>query len=486
MGQSTHSLIAGLRDARAVFCCPWYNEAMKMNKKVVVGLSGGVDSSVAALLLKLAGFDILGVYLKCYWTYVGCRSDEDRASAARVAAALNIPFEVWDFEKEYRQKVVEYFYSEYGKGRTPNPDIVCNREIKFGLFFQEAVKNRGFDFIATGHYAGTGIITQSAKEKGQGGTILPFNYQKSKNGDSSEAKVVLEPGYFELLNIKHENCHQFNTYYRGPVIFGGVAKNKDQSYFLYDIPQEAIDHSLYPLFLLTKTEVRAIASAHKLPTADRPDSQGICFIGEVSIEKFLKERVAEHPGEVVDKHGRVIGQHKGIEFYTIGQRHGFVIFNSQFSILNIHGPLYVIGKDVEKNRLVVGAGEECKADHFRVEMGRNDQFTISNFQTSTNVSVAKGQNLFVRIRHLGEMIPCEVREIGSDLGKDQSEFSTLLVKLAYPVFGVAPGQSAVFYRKFSIFNSQFSIEEAYEIVGGGVIADPLKAGSDQFSITKSQ
>lgn len=413
--------------------------------KVAVGLSGGVDSSLSAWLLKEAGFEVIGVYLRCYWTYEGCVSDQDRASAARMASFLNIPFEVWDFEKEYREKVVEYFYGEYEKGRTPNPDVVCNREIKFGLFFEEAIKKRGFNFIATGHYAGVGIEEKRVKSGETKRVIWPFGYQVEIDSDRELIKIIIRPEYFNLLKHKWAEEESFSKLYRGASIFRGVDEKKDQSYFLYDISQKAIDHSLYPLFNFKKEEVRRLAKVLNLPTANRPDSQGICFLGEVNVEKFLKERITEHAGEVLDTKGRIIGTHKGVEFYTIGQRHGFQI-KSQSS----NPPYYVVGKEVMKNRLVVGEGEECKVGHFRLELSR------SNAPCRLKRVVGREQ-LLVRIRHLGEMIPCRVRVAGGNYR----------VLLDYSVFGVAPGQSAVFYRQISTTKRQ--LPTVFEMLGGGVI-----------------
>lgn len=451
--------------------------------RIAVGLSGGVDSSVAALLLKEAGFSLLGVYLKCYWNFDGCRSDADRASAARVAGFLGIPFEVWDFEREYRMKVVGYFYREYKASRTPNPDIVCNREIKFGLFLKEAL-NRGFDFTATGHYAGCGLMAKTSKKKDRKGVDWPFIWQKNLDGDNLEIKLIRNQKFFDVLMRERENKEDLAGKFGNSIIFGGVDRSKDQSYFLYDIDKMAIGYSLYPLFGVAKSEVRRLALTYKLPTASRPDSRGICFIGEVNVQGFLKERIKEHLGEVVDSQGRVIGRHRGVEFYTVGQRRGFEVGRALVAARSLEesfqtgvswdapstfappqplAPLYVIGKDIEKNRLVVGAGEECK----------REAFTISKLKNQSSNLNLKSEKLFVRIRHLGELIPCEIQMLNA-------KCQMLNVKLAWPVFGVAPGQSAVFYRKRLVDSpvidrpltaGQFTKEklEVWEVVGGGVI-----------------
>ena len=348
--------------------------------KVVVGLSGGVDSSVAALLLKRAGFEVLGVYLKCYWTYVGCQSDQDRASAAKVASFLEIPFEVWDFEKEYRATVVEYFYDEYKKGRTPNPDVVCNREIKFGLFAKRIQEIENASYIATGHYARIGIRAQSSEFRAQSCEeewILPKFCQGDGIPDSDLIRPINVKEFVSLTYKKMDRKGDGAGISGKFVIMGGEDLKKDQSYFLYDIDSDVIEHTLFPLGNLTKKQVRSIAKEVGLPSADRPDSTGICFIGAVNVENFLKERIKEHEGEVVDINGDIIGRHKGIEFYTIGQRHGFqVVKSSKFPSAQAQGegkvqsgPWYVVGKDIQNNRLIVGMGEERKSSKFKVPFG---------------------------------------------------------------------------------------------------------------------
>ena len=258
---------------------------------VYVGMSGGVDSSLTAALLKERGFNVVGVYMK-NWTQdlpgMKCPWAEDLADAKRVAVQLGIDFKVFDFEKDYREKVVQYMIDEYSAGRTPNPDIMCNQEVKFKLFLEAALED-GADFIATGHYAGT------------------------KNG--------------ELLRAKDDN--------------------KDQTYFLYRVQGSALAKTMLPLGEFTKPEVRKMAEERGLFTARKKDSQGICFVGKIGIRDFLKQFIPEQkPGKIINREtGETLGWHDGAIFYTLGQRHG----------LNVGGglPFYVCGKNMETNEVFV-------------------------------------------------------------------------------------------------------------------------------------
>lgn len=335
-------------------------------KKVAVGLSGGVDSSVTAYLLKEQGYEVTGVHLMC-WDYKadGCSGEEDRADAVKVADHLGIPFKTLDFEKTYREKVISNFYSEYKAGRTPNPDVLCNKEIKFGLFLTWAME-QGFDYIATGHYA----------------------------------RISQDNGLYNLLK--------------------GIDLTKDQSYFLYLINQKQLSHTLFPIGDMLKEDVRTLAVQIGLHNANKPDSVGICFIGDIDIKEFLKKELPLNSGSVVNVKGEVIGQHDGVAFYTIGQRHGFKI--------NVYQglPLYVISKNIEKNELVVGFAKEGQVAKFNVKA-----------VSWINEDPGERFNADVRIRHLGELYPAEVVKSFNN--------GSYSVKLEVPVFGVAPGQSAVFY-----------------------------------------
>lgn len=266
----------------------------KKKAKVFVAMSGGVDSSVAAALLKRDGFDVVGVYMKC-WTandplYKGCTSMDDERAARLAASHLALPFYTWNFINEYRERVVKYLIDGYKKGVTPNPDIMCNKEIKFGLFFEKAMK-LGADFVATGHYA------------------------RVENG--------------KLLQ--------------------GVDKNKDQSYFLSFVKPQVLSKVLFPIGNYTKPQVRELAKKFGLPNAERKESQGVCFIGKLDFADFLKAHIVVKPGNIVDIAGVLLGTHQGLPLYTIGQRKDIGLSG---------GPWFVAKKDFAMNTLVVSKNEQ--------------------------------------------------------------------------------------------------------------------------------
>lgn len=338
-----------------------------MTKKVYVGMSGGVDSSVTAALLKEQGYAVTGVYMK-NWSQdlpgMKCPWKEDYQDAKRVAVQLDIPFKMYDFEKEYRQKVVDYMVREYQAGHTPNPDIMCNQEVKFKLFLEAALED-GADLIATGHYA------------------------RIKDGQLLTAKNVA----------------------------------KDQTYFLYRVERSALQKSLMPIGDFgTKDEVRAIAKKLGLATATKRDSQGICFVGKVGIKDFLQHELgAQSVGDIVDQNGKVIGQHDGAIYYTIGQRHG----------LDVGGglPYYVVGKDMVKNEVYV-------TTDLQDERLWHDELTLASVHWIGGEPDLASESQ-VRTRYRAPLV--QVSKI------DKLENGNLRLKLDEEIRALTPGQSAVFY-----------------------------------------
>lgn len=267
---------------------------MKNTQTVFVGMSGGVDSSVAALRLIKQGYYVVGVFIKVWHPdFMVCNWEQERLDAMRVAAHLNIPFLTCDAEAAYRDEVAQYFIEEYKAGRTPNPDVMCNQHVKFGAFMKFA-KERGADFIATGHYA-------------------------------------------QRINAEKAELHR------------GIDTNKDQTYFLWTLTQEQLDYALFPVGDTPKDKIRKEAEQAGIPVADKQDSQGICFLGHVDIPEFLSHFITLETGNVLNTEGDVIGTHVGALVYTLGQRHGFTLKNTSTQEV----PHYVTAKDVETNTITV-------------------------------------------------------------------------------------------------------------------------------------
>ncbi len=382
----------------------------KPRLRIALGLSGGVDSAVAAYLLQKEGHSLTAVYLDC-WNSPGCRAETDRQDALKVAIQLNIPFQVLDFQQAYQEKVMAYLLEEYRASRTPNPDVLCNQVIKFGLFFEWA-KQQGFESVATGHYA--------------------------------------------QIN-RDLNQH--------PLLVAGHDIKKDQSYFLHHLTSDQLQHILFPIGSLTKKEVRKIALQAKLPVATKKDSMGICFVGKMNMRNFLENKLGTNPGKIVNTTGEEIGEHLGLWFYTIGQRHGFQLdsqkvkqytdwYDSQGNL----PPLFVIRKETESNQLVIGRKLSSLVKTWQIHaLHRIDSdFIWSQYQ------------LLVKVRNTGQLLPCQLKQQSSNQWQ---------VEVGDPVAGIAPGQFSVFYvsesqlrnQTPSISSNNSYLKPPFICLGGGVI-----------------
>lgn len=361
-------------------------------KTVIIGMSGGVDSSVAALLLQQQGYNVEGLFMKNWDEDDGteyCTAKEDLADAQAVADKLGIKLHTANFAAEYWDNVFEHFLKEYQAGRTPNPDILCNKEIKFKAFLEYAI-HLGGDYIATGHYV----------RKAQG-----------------------------------ENGHD--------LLLKGLDANKDQSYFLHAVNGQQIAKTLFPVGELEKPEVRAIAEQHGLVTADKKDSTGICFIGERRFKDFLEQYLPAQKGDIYTDGGECIGQHSGLMFHTLGQRQGLGIGG-----LKSHGeaPWYVIDKDIENNRLIVGQGK----DHLGLF---SEGLYVGEIDWVASSPPALPFQGTAKVRYRQQDQHCTLEQDGAGYR----------VLFAEPQRAVTPGQSVVFY-------------DGDICLGGGVIEKRIKDG----------
>lgn len=368
----------------------------KSKKKVFAAMSGGVDSSVAAALLKQRGFDVVGVHMKCY-NVDGC-AEQDAEDARRAAEVLGIPFYVFDFEKEYKEKVVEYMVDGYRKGITPNPDVMCNKEIKFGLFLKKALE-MGADYVATGHYA-----TLRRPERSEG---------------------------FHILIAKD--------------------KNKDQSYFLWTLTQEQLRYCLFPIGDYVKPKVRIIARKFGLPNAEKKDSQGICFLGQVTLKDFLGNYLPEKKGLVLNTAGKVVGEHSGAHFYTIGQRGGLGLGGQK-------KPFYIAEKDIKENALLVA--EENDPALYQKEIKLNNIHFINPAKSSL-IRANGGIDVFARVRYRQPLVK-------ATLMVNKSKVKSYKLIFDKPQKFIASGQSAVFYQGNPSISSGRRLS-GLRMLGGGVI-----------------
>lgn len=361
---------------------------------VIVGLSGGVDSSVTALLLKQQGLDVSAIFMK-NWNEDDdagyCPAEEDFADAQSIAAELDIPFHGVNFAPEYWDNVFAYFLSEYKAGRTPNPDILCNKEIKFKVFLEYALA-QGADKIATGHYA----------------------------------RVKQEGDQFYLLK--------------------GKDNNKDQSYFLYTLGQYPLSKTLFPVGELEKPEVRRLAEKFHLATWDKKDSTGICFIGERDFAKFLSRYLPAQPGDMVTPEGEVVGQHQGLMYHTLGQRKGLGIggrkADKDAARKNAGLPWFAAQKDLQKNQLIVVQGK----DH---PLLYSKTLSASNLHWVSGKAPKLPFQCMAKTRYRQPDQACTITEIATSTettNSDTANPSNCMVEFDSPQFAVTPGQSVVFYQ----------------------------------------
>lgn len=353
----------------------------KSKGKVFVGMSGGVDSSVTAALLKKEGYEVTGVFMKVWQPdFLPCTWREERLDAMRVAAQIGIPLLTWDFEREYKEGVADYMIREYRAGRTPNPDVSCNKEVKFGAFFRRAMAE-GADFVATGHYA-------------------------------------------RVVNSQESIANSKNTKFR---MLKGVDNTKDQSYFLWTLGQEQLSKTLFPIGKYKKSQVRVLAKKFKLPVAEKKDSQGLCFVGKLDMKDFLAHFMVEKEGDVVNEDGTVIGTHHGVYFYTLGERHGFTITQKSTD----DAPYYIIAKDMAANTIMV-AHQATKPVSERTEL------TLSRVNFCRGIIPDLARAYTAQVRYHGEQYLCSLL-----LGGSTSKSSCAL-QFKKPVM-VDAGQSVVLY-----------------------------------------
>lgn len=353
----------------------------KIKKKVFVGLSGGVDSSVSAALLLSQGYDVHGVFIKVWQPdWINCTWREDRLDAMRVCAKLDIPFFTLDLEKKYKKEVVDYMIAKYKSGRTPNPDVMCNKHVKFGAFFDWAMK-QGADYVATGHYA-------------------------------------------RIVKRKTSNLE----------LLAGKDKNKDQSYFLWTLNQKQLAKTLFPVGNIEKPEVRKLARKFDLPTATKKDSQGLCFIGKVEMAEFLKHFIKTKKGNVLDESGEIIGQHKGTIFYTIGQRHGFTLTKNSPE----NERSFVVAKDIKKNTITVSSRTRrglVRNQHILTGLQKRSGVLLENVNWTLGTAPDFNKEYLARIRYRQPIEKCHLLCQGS----------TLTVKFRNQPMSPASGQSVVIY-----------------------------------------
>jgi len=408
-------------------------------ERIVLGLSGGVDSSVAAYLLKKQGYEVVGVYMINWKETVGtlsgdCPYEDDLLIAELVARKLDIEFHTVDLSDQYRERVVDYMFSEYQKGRTPNPDVLCNREIKFDVFL-DAAKKLGATKVATGHYCRNAVLNSIS------GSL-----------------------YTENAVISDKNNQPI---YR---LLAGSDPNKDQSYFLCQLSQEQLSKAIFPIGVIEKPEVRRIAEELGLATAHKKDSQGICFVGKVDLPVFLQQKLEKKTGKVVEipsdlkaysrmipenlnerlkkqakpyfyrlKDGKVVGEHQGAHFYTVGQRKGL-------GIGGFEKPLFVLGTDVTENYIFVGEGVEHPGLYRKTLKIEPDE--IHWIRPDLALEIGGSASYMVRVRYRQPLQAATLYRLEEGLFIDFDK----------PQQSVTPGQFAAWY-------------DGDEVIGSGAISE---------------
>jgi len=377
---------------------------MIKRKKVLVAMSGGVDSSIAALLLKKQGYEVMGAFMK-NWSDTknkitgDCAWRDERLMATRIAAKLDIPLVTLDFEKEYKEQVVDEMFKLYSKGITPNPDVDCNKKIKFPLLWKAAKKLKA-DYVATGHYVRI----------------------KKNTIQSNKKEEVIE-------------------------LHRGKDESKDQSYFLYRLKKEDLKHTLFPIGDYTKVQIRELAKKNNFPNSDKKGTVGICFIGKINLKDFLKKRIPQKKGKILDPEGKEIGEHDGIYYYTIGQRigprYGINLDKSKFEDKRNVSRWYVAKKNLKTNTIIA-----APQDHpilYRKEITIKDFHLISDEKEPLQ---KHSTPVLSRIRQVGELLPSTL-----SYDKKTKRFKIILKKA---ITGVSEGQAIVLYQK-------------QKVLGGGVI-----------------
>ena len=409
-------------------------------KRVFVGVSGGVDSSVSAALLLEQGYDVTGVFIRT-WTpeWLPCTWRSERRDAMRVCAHLNIPFIELDLTAEYKQGVADYMISEYAAGRTPNPDVMCNREVKFGGFLSWAL-DRGADYVATGHYAQVTLSTRGGDDDRIRGYVAVNGVESTSNlvsnfSDSQLTKPmntqnlfllvtkIISQGFLSIKKIISQTISRSRNTRHILKLVKGNDPSKDQSYFLWTLSREQLEHVLFPIGHLPKSAVRELALQYKLPTAVKKDSQGICFIGMVDMKQFLKHYIDVTPGDVLDTQGKVIGNHEGAVLYTLGERHGFTIIEKGTD----DRAYYVIGKNLENNVIVVSQ------DPVHAVTEQKKSYILEN--TIWRSAPIDNTTYTAHVRYHGE--DKEVKIICTD--------HTYIAEFTEPDYKIAPGQYIVIY-----------------------------------------